>query len=53
MGDKKILDVAHHLQCKLNGKNTGVLSLILFEYIGLNGTANRGEHVRTDMLNRF
>ena len=28
--DKVLLNVTHHLQCKINGKDAGILSLVLF-----------------------
>ena len=27
---KKLLNIPHHFQCEINGKNTGVLSLVFF-----------------------
>ena len=40
--DKVFLNIAHHFQCKFSGEDTGILSLIFFQNIGL--------HCATDIL---
>src|ERR1700743_1601259 len=43
IGDKILLDIAHHAQGKLGRENAGVLRLVLFQYIGLHRTAHSGD----------
>ncbi len=38
-----LLNVAHHFQGEIDGENAGILSLVLFEYIGLNGSPDLAE----------
>jgi hypothetical protein len=44
--DEILLDIAHHLQGEFDGKNAGVLALVLFEDIGLHRAAHTGHERR-------
>ena len=48
MPDKVFLDVSHQFQGKFCGENTGVLSLVLLEDIGLYRTAHAGQGTSPD-----
>ena len=50
IGDKVLLDVAHHFERKTGGEDTGVLRLIFLQDIGLNGASYGRENVGLDFF---
>ena len=44
------LDVAHHLQRELGGKDAGILALVFLQYVRLHGAAHRRQRPCPDLL---
>ena len=49
-GDKIFLDIAHHFQGEFDGENAGVLALVFFQNIGLDGAADVGQDHGFDLF---
>ena len=50
MIDEIFLDITHHLQGKIGGENAGVLGLVLFQDIGLNGSPHFADGFSPDLF---